>query len=534
MLHPLPAETVFEARARAKRNTVLLFALLGLIYMGLFGLMGSAAHFIIASEVKRRSVPDFSLLVFSCSAAAGLILSVFQIISARGKNLDELLSAIQTVPADPKDAYHKVFLNLVAEAEAATNIRPIRPVIIPSPGSNAFSVEGAGGQTAIGVTEGLLVHLNRAELSAVLAHEAAHLANGDSRLMTIAVALLQSFEVVQNTASKGRIRGRAALISVVVMILSAVGSFVARILAMAISRQRELVADSHGVQMCKDPLALAQALHKISEGYRGSISVPQEFGSAFILNPAMSAFDEEEGILPDLLATHPPVAARLEGLLRWAKAELKTVVENTKIPVAKIIGNQPQAAGQKFFVYQEGDWKGPWTEDQILPMNLIKPSTWICPEGSQEVVQALEHPALGRRLTAGASDKGKHLCPRCMIGLGAKTYEGANIRHCGACGGHLLEKGVMERLVARRDETFRQEAVAKAKAWRSSATHDLQKSCLFPAIQCPLCRGPMAKVFHSDLTAVTVDRCVNSACGAIWCDAGELETIQILVENAAG
>ena len=77
------------------------------------------------------------------------------------------------------------------------------------------------------------------------------------------------------------------------------------------------------------------------------------------------------------------------------------------------------------------------------------------------------------------------------------------------------------------------QAVEKVRAWRDRQNGPL-KSRPGPKgdLLCPTCQGPLGAVIHSSLTQVVLDRCSDPACGGLWCDGGELEAIQMLVEDA--
>lgn len=114
-----------------------------------------------------------------------------------------------------------------------------------------------------------------------------------------------------------------------------------------------------------------------------------------------------------------------------------------------------------------------------------------------------------------------------------RDYEGAPVRACAFCRGYLLEPGVLERLIARREEVFGEEERAKVRAWRERQTGSPWASCDFADATCPECGGRMTKQFHSLVTRVVVDRCVEDRCGCLWFDTGELEAVQMLIEESA-
>jgi Zn-finger nucleic acid-binding protein len=323
----------------------------------------------------------------------------------------------------------------------------------------------------------------------------------------------------------------------ILWLVSGLGYIITRLISMAISREREYLADADGVQMCKDPLAMAEGLYKISHRYRGDM--PNSFSALFIVNPSDSSFDEQEGLLPDLFSNHPPVSKRLSKLLSWAKTDIKTLEE---MEAKEEKGDSPQnpavqspGSGTEptFMSYQSGQWMGPYTPLQMLSSGLLTPSGWICPSGSQQVARASDIPELlplFQQQVQGAVSQ--MACPRCKVPFITTQYEGAEVEQCSFCKGYLLRAGVLERLITREDVAFSPEEIKKAEVWRDSQRGPLKDREHFSDIRCPYCQNPMCKGIHSTLTQVVIDHCSNAACGAIWCDGGELETIQMLIEDA--
>ena len=547
MLQSLPAETVFEAKQRAKRDTVLLFVLLLAIYIFFFNLLAIIGYAMLKLKLTGSMKMDFWPVNLGATALA-ILVGLTHFFTTTSKSLDQILQKFTVKPTDPEDTYHSRFVNIVHEAEAATGVRPIRPLIIPCTGSNAFAVEDWKDKGAIGVTEGLLAKLDRSELSAVVAHEAAHLVNNDSKLTTTACSLFGIFAGISSGVgtlaiagagrrsygySRRRGSGGAVVITLVLWIIATIGYFMTKFVFMCISRKREFLADAHAVQMCKDPLSLAEALNKISGGYRGRNDLPEGYSSLFILNPQISNLDETRGLASNLFSTHPPMAERLKRLMNWAKADLSVLkkARPKEVKQEKDTGDEKREAS-KFFANQEGNWKGPFTPTQLLTMGLMTPSTWVCPAGSESVTRAGDIPLLLPLFEKQVSEKvAKERCPRCKVPFVQKQYEGAPVLHCTFCNGNLLKTGVLERIIARREKEFSASEIEETKLWRKSRKGRINELEEFPNIKCPLCQYNMAKSFHSSFTTVIIDRCMK--CGAVWCDGKELETIQILVEEVS-
>jgi Zn-finger nucleic acid-binding protein len=184
--------------------------------------------------------------------------------------------------------------------------------------------------------------------------------------------------------------------------------------------------------------------------------------------------------------------------------------------------------------YQNNQWKGPFTPQQMMAGGFLNPGAWVCPAGTQNVQKASETSEL-LPLLAGAADPkeaGRNACPRCKVPLDPVDIDGTQSQQCSFCQGHLLRSGVLERLITREDRVYSSEEIKKAKVWRNAQRGPLKDRDAFPLIKCPLCGELMGKGVHSALTQVVIDHCNNEKCGAIWCDGGELETIRIIIQDA--
>ena len=547
MFTPLPATTVFEAKARNRRDTILLFAVLVVLYVLFFNLIaltlfGDLGRLLLSLQGRGFSFGQMTGWVSAVAVAVAFV----HFLIARSKTLEDVLEILGARPADPHDRYHQVFMNLVAEAESAIGIRPIRPVVLPTPGSNAFAVADGRGRAALGVTEGLLTRLERNELSAVVAHEASHLLHGDSRLMTTACSLFGILGSIRSGLGRGASGSRRGAARshrggsgrmVLAWLVASAGYFLTKMVCMALSRRREFLADEHAVHLCKDPLALAQALSKVAGKYRGGGGdVNEGYAPLFIMNPAESRLDEGTGFLSDLFSTHPPLPERLSRLMGFARMNARMFQERMEMKrreeAAFSSSAAPVQAEPLFYANREGEWFGPSTPQQLLAAGLLGPQVWISPSGSQDVMRASETPALIPLLQGlGPKADSKHSCPRCRMALVEKAYEGLDLLHCPFCKGHLLKAGHLERIIARREERFDPNDVKNARQWRDRQKGPLKDCCGFTAVRCPYCDSSMSKMFHSLVTRVVIDRCTSPSCRAVWCDGGELETLQMLVEG---
>lgn len=226
------------------------------------------------------------------------------------------------------------FLNIIAEMATASGLPAPAAYIVPDPDLNAFATGTNPENSVIAVTEGLLGTLNREELQAVVAHEMSHIRNYDMRLMTVTAALLGAIALLSDFAGRsmryggrglssggsssrgsGRKGGAAALVVFVVWILLVIlAPLISRLLAMAISRQREFLADASAAELTRNPLALVSALEKIRRAVMPTNAINNGVAHMCIADPRGSLIEEKLGFTADLLATHPPMEKRILAL----------------------------------------------------------------------------------------------------------------------------------------------------------------------------------------------------------------------------
>ncbi len=218
----------------------------------------------------------------------------------------------------------KVLHDVVEEISLAAGIPKPKVGIIESPEPNAYAAGLSPSGSVVVVTRGLLEMMNREELTGVIAHEIGHIKNRDVVISIVAAAFAFGFMVLLRWLLRwgiwfggGRRRrdGESGL-SLLVMILGLVVAVVAALLIrLAISRQREYLADATSAWLTRDPEALASALEKIA-GYYSSgapsrlATAPEEMSHLFIEEPPRKSF------WAGLFATHPPIEDRIQRLRR--------------------------------------------------------------------------------------------------------------------------------------------------------------------------------------------------------------------------
>jgi heat shock protein HtpX len=231
-------------------------------------------------------------------------------------------------PATPEQ---KQLVNVVEEMAIASGLPKPRIWIVPDADPNAFATGRDPATASIAVTEGLLKTLNRDELQAVVAHEMAHVQNLDTRLMTLLAAMVGAIALMSDglgrmTRGGGRTLGNVAekegdsgkggnplgiLLLVLWLLTLVVAPIVSRLMAMAVSRKREYLADATGAQFTRNPDALASALEKLTAAAAPTRALTQGAAHLCIVDPTGNSFAGKEGFLGDLFASHPPIAQRI-------------------------------------------------------------------------------------------------------------------------------------------------------------------------------------------------------------------------------
>ena len=235
-----------------------------------------------------------------------------------------LLTSSGAAPADGQDAATLTLRNVVEEMAIASGLPPPQIYIIPDPDPNAFATGKDPAHACIAVTRGLLDTLNREEIQAVVAHEMSHVRNYDIRMMTVVAALVGAVMLISEfgrrsmqfgAGGRRRSSGRGGAGGIVLLIIWLVAlvlaPLISRILAMAVSRQREYLADALGAELTRNPGALASALKKIDGAVAPTRSIKKGTAPLCIADPLGSDVNEKEGFLADLFATHPPIAKRI-------------------------------------------------------------------------------------------------------------------------------------------------------------------------------------------------------------------------------
>lgn len=189
--------------------------------------------------------------------------------------------------------------------------------VISSNGLNAFATGRDPNHSIVCATSGILDALNREELAGVLGHELSHVKNRDILLMTVVSILLgllsSSLNMARYSSMFGQNRNRDnnsnnpifGLLGLILMIFAPI---FATLIQLAISRQREFLADASSAALTHDPEGLISALKKISQDPSEFTQAQPATASMYIANPFTNSK------LMNLFSTHPPIADRIAAL----------------------------------------------------------------------------------------------------------------------------------------------------------------------------------------------------------------------------
>lgn len=181
---------------------------------------------------------------------------------------------------------------------------------------NAFVTGLKAEKSILVVTSGLLDKLEKVELEGVIAHELSHIGNRDMFLATIVVVLVGTIVLLADIGVRvgfGSRREKGGAIMFLVAIVAYVLSFfLARLLQMAISRQREFLADASAALLTRYPEGLARALEKISADPNPIKGTNHSTAHLYISSPFRGR--EKRSWMTRAFSTHPPVEDRIKRL----------------------------------------------------------------------------------------------------------------------------------------------------------------------------------------------------------------------------
>jgi heat shock protein HtpX len=199
--------------------------------------------------------------------------------------------------------------------------------VIDDPAPNAFATGRNKDNAVVAVTTGLLPLLSKSELEGVLAHELAHIGNRDMLLQTAVVVFAGVISFVADMALHASMFGgrddekKNPLFMILALVAIVLAPLAATIIRLAISREREFLADATSALITRYPEGLASALQKISNFHQPMKVQHAAIAHLFISDPTgindekEAREGEEVSFLAKMFMTHPPVEERIQALL---------------------------------------------------------------------------------------------------------------------------------------------------------------------------------------------------------------------------
>lgn len=237
-----------------------------------------------------------------------------------------VLSMANARPINSKDEYPELW-NTMENLCITAGLPMPKLYVIDDPAPNAFATGRDKDHAVIAVTTGILPLLSKSELEGVLAHELAHIGNRDMLLQTVVVVFAGLISFVADMALHASMFGgdrseekKSPIFLILGIVAIVLAPLAATIIRLAISREREFLADATGALITRYPEGLASALQKISNFHQPMKVQHAAIAHLFISDP-IGVNDESEAQegekiswLQKLFMTHPPVQERIKAL----------------------------------------------------------------------------------------------------------------------------------------------------------------------------------------------------------------------------
>lgn len=308
------SRTDFFAAIRAnRRNTFVLCGLLLLIGVILGAAVGWAFGTLAEEPGGPRFAPDWAIYGAVFMMVFSLIWTVIAL--TVGDKIMLGMTGAREVSPDEEQMLH----NVVEEMALAAGLPKPRVFIIETDALNAFATGLKPEKAVIGVTRGLLRSLTRDELQGVVGHEMSHIGNNDIMYMTAVGVLVGLIALVSELAirsirfmprGRGKSGGAVIVAIVILLLVGLLSPIAAALVQMAVSRQREYLADATSVKLTRNPWGLIGALRKLDSGQNKWDGASKATQHLFIANP-FKHFGEKSSAL---MSTHPAIELRIKRL----------------------------------------------------------------------------------------------------------------------------------------------------------------------------------------------------------------------------
>jgi heat shock protein HtpX len=300
--------TFYDQESTNRRNSILLV----LIVTVLLAALGFAIGYGTSGEVAGGAAVTVGAVILGLVLSLGSYFAGDKLVLATSgaKEVDE-----STAPQ---------LVNVVQEMALAAGVPMPKVYIIDDTAPNAFATGRDPQHASVAITTGLLQKLDREELQGVLGHELSHVRNYDIRFTLLVAVLVGSIALLADfflrftfwgggrRSSRDRDGGGAliAIVYVVAIVLAVLAPIIARFVQLAVSRQREYLADASSVELTRNPQGLERALAKIA-GDKEVLEVANRATQHLYFTNPIKKFEARSSAM---FSTHPNIVDRINRL----------------------------------------------------------------------------------------------------------------------------------------------------------------------------------------------------------------------------
>jgi heat shock protein HtpX len=299
---------VYEQIAANKRKSVLLI-------LGAFVLLGAVGY----------ALGLWLLQAGPIGAVIALAIAALMSIGSYRYGDRIVLASARAKEASPEEEPR--LHNVVEGLAIAAGVPKPRVYVVPEQAPNAFATGRDPEHSSVAVTRGLLDTMNRVELEGVVAHELSHVVDRDILVGTIVATLVGAVVLMSEFFMRswwwGGFRGRRgndsggggaeAAFFALGLVLLVLAPIAGQIIKLAVSREREYLADAQGAMLTRYPPGLASALRKIAAAPHAMRSANNATAHLWLDQPSRIP-GEQNSTLERLFSTHPPIADRIRRL----------------------------------------------------------------------------------------------------------------------------------------------------------------------------------------------------------------------------
>ncbi|RFA14095.1 protease [Subtercola boreus] len=284
---------MYKAIAQNKRNTVIILVLFILIIGGLGYLAGFLYNNLSLTIVILVFAVGFAIVQYFFAASQAVISS----------------GAVEIQKADNPRLWR-----IIENLSITTGMAMPRVYIVNDSAPNAFATGRDPAHAVVAVTTGLLDIMTDAELEGVMAHELGHVKNYDIRVslivygLVVAVGIIADFFLRMAFFGRGNSNNSNPVLLILGLVAAVIAPLVATVVQLAVSRQREYLADATSAMTTRHPDALASALVKLENYGRPMARQSTSMAHMWIADPL------KPGLMNKLFATHPPIPERVARL----------------------------------------------------------------------------------------------------------------------------------------------------------------------------------------------------------------------------